>query len=548
MNFKSQVVPYSQTGYFSAITTDYIEQSEKLRSFYEYIPSCTNLKELIANRAVYKGNRDLLADVLEEQYKALDTSNPVRNNIQLLRSATTFTITTAHQPNIFTGPLYFIYKILHAVKLAAHCKEHFPQYDFVPVYYMGSEDADLDELGHIHLNGEKLVWQTPQTGAVGRMTVDSEMLKLMDRISSEIGVQLHGEEIVTALKRFYSEGERIQDATTGFVNHIFGHYGLVVLMPDSAKLKSLAIDLFKDELLNQVSSGLVQTAAQNLEAAGYKPQAQGRDINLFYLKEDGARLRIEKKSDRWVVLDSDISFTKDELLTELEREPQRFSPNVILRGLFQEMILPNLIFIGGGGELAYWLELKGIFAHYGVPYPMLVLRNSFLVLTKEQAEKASKLDLQPTDFFKPKLYLQSIWVKRHSGKNLLVDDALRDIDTLFGKLSEQAGAIDTTLKGHVYALQKQLEKKIINLGKKFLRAGKRNHSDAMRQIEALRNQLFPMNNLQERMDNILPYYAKWGASFIDALYHHSFCLEQQFLVLTETSPEPDSFRHEDGQI
>lgn len=533
MNFKSQAITYFQTGYFSAITTDYIDQRENLRPFYQYLPSEESLDELIANRSAYEVNRSLLADTLKEQYKDLDTDTAVLNNIALLRSATTFTITTAHQPNIFTGPLYFIYKILHAIKLAEHCRQKFPQYDFVPVYYMGSEDADLDELGHIHLNGEKLAWQTTQVGAVGRMKVDNELMKLVDRIASEIGIQPYGGEIMAAVKQFYAKGQNIQDATIGFVNYIFGKYGLVIVMPDNAKLKSVALGLFKDELLNQRSFELVQAAAEKLAAAGYKPQAHGRDINLFYLKDDGARLRIEKRDNKWVVLDSDTSFTKDELLAELETHPERFSPNVILRGIFQEMILPNLVFIGGGGELAYWLELKGIFEYYGVPYPMLVLRNSFLVVSKSQAARAAKMGFELADLFKNKLHLQSIWVRQHSDKNILIDDTMLEASAMFDKLSSQAGVIDTTLKAHIYALQKQFEKKITEVGKKFLRAEKRNHADAMRQVETLRAQLFPRNNLQERIDNILPYYAAWGPAFIDALYQHSYTLEQQFVILAE---------------
>ena len=216
------------------------------------------------------------------QYENIAAPEAVKQNIQLLHAASTFTITTAHQPNIFTGPLYFIYKILHTIKLAENCRQKFPQYNFVPVYYMGSEDADLDELGHIYLNREKLTWQTPQTGAVGRMKVDENLLQMIRRIESEIAVLPHGAEIMAAVKKYYMKGELIQNATLGFVNHLFGRYGLVVVIPDSAKLKSAGIDLFKDELLHQRSYGIVEGTIQQLADAGYKVQAHGRDINLFF--------------------------------------------------------------------------------------------------------------------------------------------------------------------------------------------------------------------------------------------------------------------------
>ncbi|WP_262915106.1 bacillithiol biosynthesis cysteine-adding enzyme BshC [Niabella ginsengisoli] len=383
------------------------------------------------------------------------------------------------------------------------------------------------------MNGEKLTWQTSQTGAVGRMKVDESLLDLIKRIESEIGVLPHGEEVTSELKKYYKKGTNIQDATLGFVNYLFGAYGLIVVIPDNAVLKSVAADLFKDELLHQRSSVIVEKTSQNLVDAGYKAQAHGRDINLFYLKDDGQRLRIERKENKWYVLETDINFDKDAIMLEVESHPERFSPNVILRGIFQEMILPNIAFIGGGGELAYWLELKEIFNHYKVSYPILVLRNSFLIVNKKQLEKATKLGFDVNDLFKNRLHLKSKWVTDHSENDVSVVKSLGEIQAIFDDLSRQATAIDITLKGHIYALQKQQEKKIVELGKKFLRAEKRNHSDAMRQIDTLKQQLFPFDNLQERIDNILPYLAIWGSDFIDALYQNSKTLEQDFIVLEQ---------------
>ncbi|GAB3415695.1 bacillithiol biosynthesis cysteine-adding enzyme BshC [Niabella aquatica] len=533
MNFKATGIPYAQTHFFSGLVLDYLGERDALRPFYQYFPEKAFLEDCMKEKAIQPINRNLLVNTLFDQYKNLDKHETLIAHLELLKIDTTYTITTAHQPNIFTGPLYFIYKILHAVKLAAYCREQFPGYNFVPVYYMGSEDADLDELGHIWLNREKLTWQTTQAGAVGRMKVDDSLLQLIQRISSEIGVLPHGEAIMALVKKFYTRGESVQNATLGFVNELFGKYGLVVVIPDNAALKSVAVDLFKDELLHQNASRVVEETTQQLTEAGYKVQAHGRNINLFYLKEDGARLRIEKKAEQWHVVGSNISFNEEELIQELHSHPERFSPNVILRGLFQEMILPNIAFIGGGGELAYWLELKGIFNHYKVPYPMLVLRNSFLVIDKKQGERLAKLGFVAQDVFKNKLQLQAEWVKRNSDNNVQVNDSLSILGSLFDKLSEQAVSIDSSLKGHIYALRKQSEKKVVEVGKKLMRAEKRNHADAMRQIEALKEQLFPNNNLQERIDNILPYYAAWGPSFIDALYQHSYALEQAFVIAEE---------------
>ena len=533
MKFKATGIPYKQTNSFSKLALDYITGADALKPFYKYFPQPEMLAAAIKAKREQKLDRNLLSDTLLLQYEGLKTTELLLENIQLLKQADTFTITTAHQPNIFTGPFYFIYKILHAIKLAEYCKQQFPKNNFVPVYYMGSEDADLDELGHIFLNGEKLNWDTDQTGAVGRMKVDQHLLELIKRIQSEIGVLPFGVEIGAAVREFYTKDQTIQNATLGFVNYLFGRYGLVIVVPDNAALKSVSIDVFKDELLNQRSSAIVEKTIQQLDNAGYKVQAHGRDINLFYLKDDGERLRIEKEGECWKVLETDIQFNETELMDELQAHPERFSPNVILRGLFQEMILPNIAFIGGGGELAYWLELKNIFEHYEVAYPMLVLRNSFLVINDKQKKQVQKSGFEVNDLFKPLLGLHSQWVQKHSDNDVTVNKSLNELKSVFENLAEQATPIDTTLRSHIYALQKQTEKRIVEVGKKLLRAEKRNHTAAMHQIAKLKNQLFPNNNLQERIDNFLPYYAAWGPQFIDALYQHSYILEQEFVVLEE---------------
>src|SRR5690606_6933756 len=182
------------------------------------------------------------------------------------------------------GNLFFIYKILHTIRLAARMQEDFPAYQFVPVFYMGSEDADLDELGHIFLGGEKISWDTPQRGAIGRMDLQG-LDKIFDRIAGELSVLPHGSELVQLLKEHYLDAPDIQTATLKLLHHLFGEYGLVVLIPDHPRLKQLMIPVFEEELLQQQSASLVEETVSAL-AKNFKVQASPRAINLFYQKDD----------------------------------------------------------------------------------------------------------------------------------------------------------------------------------------------------------------------------------------------------------------------
>ncbi|WP_462244320.1 bacillithiol biosynthesis cysteine-adding enzyme BshC [Ferruginibacter sp.] len=356
MNFSAQNIPYQSTGFFSKLVVDYINQSEKLQPFYSFAPTIDGIQKAIAQRKKYPTDRKALVNILTKQYASVATTGNVKTNIDALLLENTFTITTAHQPNIFTGHLYFIYKILHTVKLAEEFKKQLPENNFVPVYYMGSEDADLDELGHIFVNGEKYEWQTKQTGAVGRMKVDKELIKLIDSIAGQVLIHPFGAAIIDIMKDCYTEGVTIEQATFKLVNELFKDYGVLVILPDDAALKKLFIPVVEKELNEAFShTQVAQTVAAFPKE--YKVQTSGRELNLFYLKDD-RRDRIELESEKYKVHDTAISFSKEAIITELHNYPERFSANVILRPVFQELVLPNIAFIGGGGEIAYWLELK----------------------------------------------------------------------------------------------------------------------------------------------------------------------------------------------
>jgi len=531
MDCKFTQLSYRQTGAFSKIVLDYLDQSSALESFFSHSPTIEGIQDAIKARKQFSGNRDLLVQELKRQYTGVETKKIVEENIQSLLSPDTFTITTAHQNNIFTGPLYFIYKILHAIKLSEHLNAALPQYKFVPVYYIGSEDADLAELNHINLNGEKLVWNTKQTGAVGRMKIDKEFLKLIDTIEGQLAVLPNGEEVVALLRNSYRLGEDIQTATFKIVNALFAEYGLIVLLPDNGALKKQMQKIFEDDLLNQTASDIVEKTSAKLGEL-YKVQAHPRDINLFYLLDD-KRERIEIKHDRYEVLHSKISFTKEEILDELNNHPERFSPNVILRGLYQETILPNIVFIGGGGELAYWLELKDMFDHYKVPYPVQVLRNSFLIIEKKWKDKTDKLGFTIEELFIPEQKLINQLVIRETDKKVELNGTLSATEQLYESIKKQAASIDITLEKHVDSLKTTTLHRLKELQKKMFRAEKRKFSDQQRQIHVIKEKLFPGSGLQERVDNILYSYAKWGSSFIKILHQHSLTLEQQFVILSE---------------
>ncbi len=529
MDCNSTNLSFGQTGYFSKIIIDYLNQSPSLRPFYTHPVSPEGIASAIQARQSAQPDRHLLVKELQQQYKDVETAEFVSNNIQSLLQPNTFTITTAHQPAIFTGNLYFIYKIVHVIKLADRLKKEHPGSHFVPVFWMGSEDADLDELGHVYLGGEKLVWETKQTGAVGRMNTKG-LEKLIHRIEGELSVQPYGKELIQLLRDCYLQSTDIQTATFKLINTLFAEYGLVVIMPDNANLKRVMAPVFREDLLQQTPAGVVNKTIEQLTQQQHKVQAHPREINLFYLK-DNVRELIELNGDKYEVRNTTLSFSREEILAELEDHPERFSPNVILRGLYQERVLPNIAFIGGGGETAYWLELKDLFTHYSTPFPVLIVRNSFLIIENKWQEKIRRLGLNAEDLFQSEQQLLTALVSRHRNGELKLKNELDAAIRVYDLLKDKAANIDRSLLQHVEALQARTLKPLQELEKKMLRAEKKKYETEQRQIQTIRQALFPRNGLQERVENFMPWYAGYGKEFIRAVYKHSLTIEQAFTVL-----------------
>ena len=530
-SFQSTYTPYSETGKFTKIILDYIAGSNDLKDFYEYEPGIEGIKTSIAKRKKFNTNRRLLIEELKLQYKKTDNDDIVKANINALADKNTFTICTAHQPNIFTGHLYFIYKILHTIKLADDLKKQLPQYNFVPVFFMGSEDADLEELNHIIVDGKKYVWHTKQTGAVGRMKVDDSLLKLITELEGRLSVEKYGKEIIDILKKCFQKNSTIEQSTFLLVHQLFKDYGLIVFLPDNASLKKEMVTIFEEDIFKNTSSKIVNKTSEKLSAK-YEVQAHPREINLFYLK-DGIRNRIVQTKDKFIVDDTELVFTKDELKDELKNHPECFSPNVILRGLYQEMMLPNIAFIGGGGEIAYWLELKDLFYHYQVPFPLLIVRNSFLIIEKKYHRLIEKLHLLSADLFKGEETLINEIVIKQTKHRLKLDEEKFQIQQAYFSIKKLVKEIDVTLEQHAEALETRSNKKLETLEKKMLHAEKRKFTDTKNQLSKIIASLFPGDELQERTENFMLHYSKFGYEFFDILYNNSLTLEQEFCVIEE---------------
>jgi len=542
----SACINYKDTGYFSQTVIDYLEDLPELRSFYSYRPDLNGFAALLKNKKVV-ADRGILVSVLRQQYglggehvslKIKSKVSPTGGDLEgaegaisLLKSADTYTITTGHQLNIFAGPLYFIYKIVTAIKLSRQLKEKFPDKNFVPVYWMASEDHDFAEINYTNIGGKKVHWWYEASGATGRINPDT-MRQALNQYKGALGIDHHANELADIVEHAYAGFDKLADATRYLVNALFGQYGLVIIDADDHRFKQQFAPIMERDIIEQNSFNNISATNRQLEELGVHIQVNPREINFFYL-QDGLRERLVFENGRYQVLNSEIVFTEAELKKEISEFPERFSPNVVMRPLYQECILPNIAYVGGGAEVVYWLELKSNFDHYKVDFPILILRNSGLVIAKETAAKIARMNLAPTELFKSADLIKNDWVKKHSEHTLNLTGEWRELSAIFEKIKLRAHKIDPTLANSAAAVQARLKHAMDSLEKKLVKAEKLNYHTRLEQVAHIKADLFPHDSLQERSENFGLFYVKWGQSFIDELIRNFEPLDFKFTVLTE---------------
>jgi bacillithiol biosynthesis cysteine-adding enzyme BshC len=509
---------------------DYVAKKDTIHSFYNNFPDRAGFYNQIEekDKSFSIQSRLVLVDALKKQYTNFELSEKSQENLQLLKSQNTFTVTTGHQLNLFTGPLYFLYKIISVINLAEELTLKFPEKKVVPIYWMATEDHDFEEINYFNFEGKKVKWSRENGGAVGRFSTDG-LAAVLEVFANQLG----GSKNAKYLKNLFSKGylghHNLADATRYIANELFKEYGLLIVDGDDAALKTLFIPFVKDELENGTSFKEVSKTIVKLEL-DYKIQVNPREINLFYLAKN-SRERIFFEDGIFKVNNTNITFSKSEILKEVEKNPIDFSPNVIMRPLYQEVILPNLCYAGGGGEIAYWFELKDYFEKVKIPFPILLLRNSVQVISKKQQKKLDSLSISHEEMFLTQHELVSKKVTENSNIKVDFKEKIQFLENQFSELKEVAKKTDISFVNAVNAQERKQIKGLENLQKRLIKAEKRRQKDLVYRIAELQNQLLPNQSLEERQRNFSEYYLEYGTPFIPALKESLKPLDLDFTVL-----------------
>tara|TARA_B100000902_G_scaffold30582_1_gene36625 strand:+ start:967 stop:2496 length:1530 start_codon:yes stop_codon:yes gene_type:complete len=499
-------ISYKSTGIFSKFIEDFSENNTpdfmgKLSfDINDVIPKIKSKN----NQSI---DRELLNKVINSQYRGLDVNINVVENINLIKDTNTFTITTGHQLCLFTGPLYFIYKIISIINLSEYLNKSFPEYNFIPLFWLASEDHDFDEINHIHLFGDKYEWFTKQSGCVGDFDV-SEIKNVIQQLYERIGFNEDAKGLLDLFGEAYQK-KNLTDSTRYIINTLFGKYGVVCIDPNDNKLKEKILPVFCKDI-NKELSPIIKDYSNKISKY-YKLQANVRDINFFKIG-NGCRDRILDLQD----------------FEYLKRNPQYISPNVLMRPLFQEIILPNIAYIGGGSEIAYWSQLQTLFKNLNVDFPILILRNSVVLVEDKDLQFWKKNNLRTIDFFNNLDRINSNFIQNK--EELDIDKYIDKIKIIYSDMVKNinSSSLSQSLNSEFFKQEKVLKK----IEKQKIKENKQKYLSTLRKIEKIKNKIFPDNILQERRYNIIYLYIIYGSNIIEMLKEEINPLDSKLLILS----------------
>ncbi|MES2780433.1 MAG: bacillithiol biosynthesis cysteine-adding enzyme BshC [Bacteroidota bacterium] len=507
-------IPISETGLYSKLVLDYVQQKKEVSSFYEYTPEMPAFERVIANRRFDADKRDTLVKTLLKQYTELGIerkqAKAVFANIDALLQEQTYTVTTGHQLALFTGPLFFILKILSTIRLTQELQLQFPDKQFVPVFWLASEDHDFAEINHVHINGQKIEWNIDSKNQPVGILDTAEIKTAVEQLKQALG---GSNKLITLFEESYVSGKNLSEATRKIVHQLFADYGLVMIEPNDAELKKQFTQVMLDDVVKGSSfEALIETNGRL--GKNYKLQITGREINFFYLSDKGRNL-IKKTRNGYEVNNTSIVFSEEEIVSEIQEHPENFSPNVVLRPVYQEAILPNLAYVGGPGELAYWLQLKDVFSLHHVQFPMVVLRNSLMLMRAATVHKLDKRNVTVEQLFaKEDQLIKDFITAEHP---LTLDDEMGYIEKVMQSAIDKIMPFDNKIASKMIDWKVKSLETYTGLKKELMRSKKEKCDADIQLLTEIKHQLFPNNEPHERHDTLAQFTGDYYVSFIQFL-------------------------------
>lgn len=456
---ENDFTPITQTPYVTKLAKDYL-LGKAIGIDNPLVHSYEEIAEKAKSKEFNLTNRALLVNALLEQYKKdgveLNEDSRVYQNIKSLNESDTFTFTTGQQIHIFLGPLFFIYKIESLLRHVKNFNKENNEFKAVPVFWMASEDHDLDEINYVKLYGETFTWEVESGNAVGRINCKG-LPEIINRIEERADKTEENKNLFNLLRRHYLSSKSLAAATRSLLHELFEEEGLIILNPDDKVLKQSFSGVVKNEIEEKVLFKTYNIQNKSLKKHGYEPRVNAQEINYFWLEND-KRIKLKINENEIFKGDSNEQLTLDQIVQNIEK----LSPNVISRPIYQETILPNLVYIGGSAEVEYWLPLQVTFNKLGIQYPALMQRDSVINITRKNSEAIEKSGFNWVQLFESEKTLAENFNKTAELNNSEISKKIDSLSSQFEHLGQDLKNKEIN-SGHIFKEIHEVQKGLLKL-------------------------------------------------------------------------------------
>ena len=528
-----ETISFDRIPHQSRLFLDYLEDPGALRRYY---PAAVQFHHELAQRvpevlAAYEVNRSSVCDALESMNRRWQAPPETLKNIELLRDEDCIAVVSGQQAGLFTGPLYTIYKALSAVKLAGCLRQRNTK--AVPVFWIASEDHDFAEVAAAEFISRDCQLKRVEVREnwhkegqpVGQVVLDNSIGDVIDQLFELLPASEFASDVKSLVRQAWEPGRGFVEGFARMMTALLGEYGLIFLDPLDANLKQLAAPLYSSAAHKAYEiATAVEQRSRELEEAGYHAQvmASANSFPLFFHDENGSRRAVARTPQgTYKAKEADEEYSAEELAELAAKHPERFSPNVTLRAVVQDYLLPTIAYLGGSSEIAYFAQTAEVYRVLGRPSTPILPRSSLTMIERHAGRVLERYDLSMVDFFEGIDPVIKRVVEEHLGANTakLFAKSEENINDELDRLRRELESVDPTLAGALETGRKKINYQLEGLRSRFVRAQMSRDEAAHRQLQRVFEQLYPNKELQERHINITSLLARHGTYVIEWIYN-----------------------------
>ena len=523
-------IKYSEMSGFQNLFLDYVENFENVEKYFEKnYKDLENLPNLPLNEKSDE-QRAAIVKIIKDQYKNFNAGKHTQLNIDALKNKKTFAVVTGQQLGIFGGPLYTFYKIITAIKLSAYLKVKFDEYEFVPVFWLEGDDHDFDEVRSFKIINEKNeveeifyedgLEEDVNRGNVSGIIFNENIKKIFEKLNQDLRDTEFKSSILDLIKKSYGEGKTFESSFRTLLFNLFDEYGIVFFDPSDKNIKQILKPVFEKELNNFRShtKQVIERSAALEEK--YHAQVKVKPVNLF-LNDDDGRHSIEPTESEFKLKGKRKKFSREELQNILDNSPEKFSPNVLLRPICQDYLLPTALYIAGPSEISYFAQVMPLYKSFNIEPPFIYPRSSATIIENNIAGIIEKYDLNYEEIFsKPDEIVNSV-VKQVSELDTekMFSGLNNQLENLLSSIKEDLTALDNNLGDVVEKTKGRITQSLEGLKNKTENSQQKRHDVAVRQINKALALILPNGNMQEREINFIYFANKYGLDFVKWLFN-----------------------------